>query len=151
MPQSKTILVLQDTDIQDIEPLVAEAFLELPYTIQYSPERVQEFLRSTTNKLMVGLCQDDGTILGVLLGCQTFVPTSFSPVAIELLWYVKPEYRKGKYALQMVREFEKWAKAQGCEMISMGNMANSSMATTGKFYERLGYKLSEQTYFKGLT
>lgn len=144
------ILLLGTESIDDIVLLVGEAYQDLPYPLAFEPRRVQEFLNACPNLLMLGLVRSDGELLGVLLGLKTLLSTSFSPVATELLWYVKPEYRRGKYALQMVREFEKWAEAEGCHMISMGNMANDSMDRTGKFYERLGYKLSEQTFYKDL-
>lgn len=147
---SKFIIELDDQDIPEIIDLVRLAYLELPYSLSLEPLRVSEFLKACPNRLMLGLVEFDGSLQGVLLGCKTLLNTSFLPVATELLWYVKPEYRRGKYALQMVREFEKWAKAEGCHMISMGNMANEYMDRTGKFYERIGYKLSEQTYFKDL-
>lgn len=147
---SSYLLELSNSDIPDLIPLVELAYRDLPYTTSFDSVRVEQFLLNLPHGYMLGLVGSNGVLQGVLLGTVTFLSTSFSPVATELLWYVKPEYRRGKYALQMVREFEKWAKAQGCQMISMGNMANNSMETTGKFYQRLGYKLSEQTYFKDL-
>lgn len=150
MPQSNYIIHLDHEDIPEIAQLVGLAYRDLPYVIPCDLDKVSQFLTALPKRLMIGLVGSNGSLYGVLLGTVSSLPTSFLPVATELLWYVKPEYRRGKYALQMVREFEKWAKAEGCHMISMGNMANEYMDRTGKFYERIGYKLSEQTYFKDL-
>lgn len=150
MPQSKMVVKLSHQDIPDIVPLVLLASKDLPYTSEANPEAIERFLDQIPDCLRLGLVNDEGSIQGVLLGCKSYLPLYFTPVAVELLWYILPEYRRGRYALQMVREFEKWAVQNGCQMITMGNMANDYMQRTGEFYQRLGYKLSEQTYFKDL-
>ena len=62
--------------------------------------------------------------------------------AYDTMFYVKPEYRKGRTALLLIRAFEKWAKDNNCVEISVGISTEIDTEKTVSFYEKLKYKQS---------
>jgi len=95
------------------------------------------------------LLRDEEKILGMLGGAITTPPFSNTKFAIEIIWYVRPQYRGNIKAVKLVKEFETWAKEKGAKYIAMVSQMNSDV-DPGPLYERLGYKLSEKTYAKRL-
>lgn len=88
------------------------------------------------------LYEEKGFLAGVLnrfiLGGQT--------MAVELGWYVLPEYRKSGVGKDLIGAFEAWALSRGCDLITMVSIDND----VGAYYEKNGYKLYERTYMKEL-
>lgn len=70
--------------------------------------------------------------------------------AVELFWYVKPEYRGGTWPVRLLREFEVWAATRGCDQVCMIHMECSMPARLKEFYLRSGYQLIETVYRKNL-
>lgn len=83
----------------------------------------------------------DGELIG-MLGCMIFDhPVSGEKIASEVFWWVEPESRG--VGFDLLRQFEKWAKAKGAAKMQMGAPAGT---TVGKFYERLGFLEVETLY-----
>lgn len=61
-------------------------------------------------------------------------------------WFVEPE-AKG-WGLQLLREFELWAKEQGCDRIAIGCLANLWTEKHHKIYARKGYELDGLSFSK---
>jgi GNAT superfamily N-acetyltransferase len=74
------------------------------------------------------------------------VAWAFGPICDEAVWWVEPEHR-GRIGMQLLREAEKWAIANGCIGIKLIAPSGSDI---GKLYERCGYEPIETTYFRRL-
>lgn len=94
--------------------------------------------------------QADTEIVGMLVCFVT--PCFFSDVkqAVEIVWYVTPEHRGSKKALQMLEHYEQWAKEQGAVCVNLVNLEILRGDRVAKLYKRLGYHLVENTFMKGL-
>lgn len=68
--------------------------------------------------------------------------------AQEVFWYVLPEHRGGRLALQLFNAFEKWAAEQGARTITVGHLAAINPDQMRRFYEKRGYHLLEHHYLK---
>jgi len=64
-----------------------------------------------------------------------------------LSWYIKPEHRGRDNSLTLLNAYEKWAKEGGAVAINMIDIRNKP----NKTFEKLGYRVNETTYVKGVT
>lgn len=74
--------------------------------------------------------------------------SSRSRVAIELGWYTSKEYRGRTKSLNLMKEFERWARACGATNCSFSSL--SVLKSLSSVYSRAGYKESEITYTRSL-
>lgn len=81
----------------------------------------------------------DGEIVGFMCGYigETFLNNQTN--AYEQGLFVAPEHRGGTVAVRLVKNFEAWAKSRGAANIWLGQSVGQNMASTLKFFERLGY------------
>lgn len=96
---------------------------------------------------VIFVAQQDGALQGVI-GAQ-FAMAYFSPqiIAHELFWWMNPQARKGSAAVRLLRALEEHAKAYGAIGVSMVDIA-LMQSNAPALYERLGYEMSERTWFK---
>jgi GNAT superfamily N-acetyltransferase len=97
---------------------------------------------------LVLVAEQDGEIVGMLLGMA--VPHFFSDdlTASELVVYVVPHARGGSAAVKMVRYFENWARELGVADIVLGVSTEVQADRTAELYQRLGYQPSGHTLVK---
>lgn len=88
-----------------------------------------------------------GKAQGVLMAGAFEHPFARLAVARETVWWIEPEYR-GRSALEMLRAFERWARAAGCKYTTMGALQDDSAVLT--LYRRCGYQLAETHVMKPL-
>lgn len=69
-------------------------------------------------------------------------------VALELLWYVKPEFRGSLVGPKMFVKYEQWARDNGCTIILADNIGDAPKID--RFYENSGYSLIEKKFMKEL-
>lgn len=93
---------------------------------------------------------DKRTITGALAG--VLAPSLFSGklMAVEILWYVLPEYRGRSDALRLFSAFEDWAVEMKAEMISFIHLIALAPEKLEKLYRRRGYTPVEVNYLKVL-
>jgi GNAT superfamily N-acetyltransferase len=96
------------------------------------------------------LLEDGGELVGGIGGVAHPDLVTGELTAVELYWYVKPEYRRGTMPIRLLTEFEQWAARRGCRTVAMIHMQDSMPEALGAFYERRGYKLYETMYRKSL-
>ena len=79
-------------------------------------------------------------------------PCFFSDVkqAVEIAWYVDPEHRGSRKALQMLEMYEQWAKEHDAVCVNLVNLDVLRGDKIAKLYSRMGYKLVENTFTKEL-
>ena len=135
---------------------LCEAFhKESAYALPYDKEYTTNFLTNAMKQenflclLAVDLPTDKP--VGMLVAVAVQHPFYPVKVASELSWYVSPEYRGQKSALEMLRAYEYWAqnvvKADVIQMVSLEHVNPDKL---DKVYKHLGYDLKEHTYLKEL-
>jgi GNAT superfamily N-acetyltransferase len=67
----------------------------------------------------------------------------------EIFWYVRKGYR-GRYGIDLIEEYEQWAKQKGCKRIRMIHLVDLMPDKLKRFYERRGYKEIETVYEMGV-
>lgn len=139
-------------DIPKLKEMVVRFVLEeMPDPPEPDPDIIEDtllMLIHQQDKNSMALVSDrGGEVTGFILG--TTVPSSFSKhlYAVELGYYVLPEYRKSKDWKELIKTYEEWAKK-----IAGADYASVSLLDerVGKLYQRLGYKVTEVTYKKEL-
>ncbi len=81
---------------------------------------------------------------GVLMALTFEHPFGAGRWAKESVWYVRPEAR-GRSALQMLDEYEVWAREQGCTTVGMASLETNDVS---RLYERRGYVPVETHFVK---
>jgi len=66
--------------------------------------------------------------------------------AIELMWYVEPEYRQGFTAIALLRAAQRIAKELGAEKMQ----CSAPTEEVGRAYEAVGYRKLEVAYQRSL-
>ena len=84
----------------------------------------------------VRVIEEDGRVVGVFSGLLT--PTWFGndSIAIDLSWYVKPEYRDWQ-GVALVEQFIEWAKERGAKQVRPG--VSTSNPNACRIYKALGF------------
>jgi len=92
------------------------------------------------------LAEDDGKAVG-LFGFIIY-PHFYTgrTTAIELMWYVEPEYRHGFTAIALLRAAQRVAKELGAEKMQ----CSAPTEEVGRAYEMVGYKKLEVAYQRTL-
>jgi GNAT superfamily N-acetyltransferase len=103
-----------------------------------------------TTKRVAIVAQDNGKAVGLIAGTITDDGLLGKPMASELMWYVSKEYRKSKIATTLISMFEKWARGNGIDYLTMSHYNNDLGDILGKVFEKRGFKKMEVTYFKEL-
>jgi len=80
------------------------------------------------------------------------LPDTFSGhrVAAETFWYVLPSHRATRAGVELFYRFEALGKARGAKRLVMVHLANLTPQKLREFYEKNGYELVEQTFWKEL-
>jgi RimJ/RimL family protein N-acetyltransferase len=119
---------------------------EYPHALRFDAEQ----LAATTQRLMAHglvLVADAGDGVVGMLALTTYQhPLSGDRIATEIVWWVDPEVRGGRAALQLFAAGEAWARAEGATHLQM--IAPSDKV--GRFYERLGFAKLETHYQRAL-
>lgn len=139
-------------DLRRILPVVREALAEVQYQ-----EPMTEGLFAMkwvglmeSGKAITLTAENDGKVAGVLLGmvCQDmFAPVTF---ATDLLWYVRPGYRRHGIGKALAREYEAVARNKGCKRAVLGAWEKFSPEATVSSLSRMGYRPLERYMIKEL-
>lgn len=90
---------------------------------------------------------DDGRLVGLLIGQAAQSPWGRFRVATELAWWVTPDARPCREAVALIRQFEAWARGQGCRYCALSSGGDANVE---RLYARLGYGRPEPTFSKEL-
>lgn len=139
-------------DIDDILELAKEFHVETPYSplnLDLTKIRVslEKFIIEQGTDHLVLLSKSEGKVVGVLAAYAYEPLFSRERMAIELFWYLKPEFRRGSRGTEMMDAYEYWARKAGCVLVQYGVLASSPDGMK-KLYERRGMDLTEQIYQK---
>jgi len=90
--------------------------------------------------------EDEEELVGFLVGALNKTLFSTEVIATELGWYLKPEYRDGRTALKLLKNYEEWAKEQGADFVTMVDI--DTVQDLSALYQRRGYELTEKSYVR---
>lgn len=141
-----------EQDIPDIVKLGSQSLIDGPYkgiikdTPEKSAETAMQVIKAAGGKVL--LYEDDDThevngMLAFIIYPQIFTGEM---TANEIVWYLKPDARKGGGAIKLLWEAEKLAKEMGA--IYMAFTAPTSEVAA--LYKRWGYAQVEVSFMKKL-
>lgn len=117
--------------------------------IEFDEETVENILITSIDQ---GLCQIgvvDGKIVGFLAGlAYPAILNANVMVGTEIAWWVEPEFRGKKIAIQLLLRAEENARAKGLYCWSMMCLEKLNADGLENIYERLGYEKAERTYLR---
>lgn len=77
------------------------------------------------------------------------LPFNEDRIASEIVWWMEPEDRKTRQALELFKAAEYWARKVGATYVQFSSLS-SSEETVDKFYLRQGYEMTEKAFLKEL-
>lgn len=111
--------------------------LDLPRYIKYSEDGFYQMFTARDNGKLVG---DAGMYVTVGMHDRR-------KMAMEDTWYLLPEYRKGRNAINFLKFVEQNLKEQGCQEVYMTTKLENG---AGRILEFCGYKHIANQYWKEL-
>lgn len=159
-PQTATRLpssgLVRHATVADIDALIEMGKDFLAYSaygksIQMDHDQMAQGLCAVLDDGVILVAERGGEIIGGLVGKMSNV--WFNPnikVAAELGWWVKPEHRGSKLSIKLLREFERWGKAQGASFIALTDLVIGNETPVARLFEKLDYALVERAHLKGV-
>lgn len=149
------IATLEDLDV--LQDMCERFHLESPYSfLQVNNLKVRESISSVLNQektqgiVLLGYNLKEEP-LGMVAGLRIEPLFSREPIASELVWYIKPEFRGSRESLRLLQAFEYWARhVAKVKMIQLACLSSLNPEKVGKLYNRMGYVKHEEAYIKEL-
>lgn len=151
---SLNLSLAQNTDLEEFVRLGKEFHKESPFysLTDYSQQKMLQLFEtamiSKHTQVLILLLKEENRSVGMLVGMVGSPVFSDDLIASELAWFIEPEYRGSRKALQLVYAYEEWARRMGCKNVSMSLL--TTLTDASKTYERLGYTKTEISYLKAL-
>lgn len=134
----------------EIQRLFQDHYEEISLLKDYElkPDYARYFSIHEKDMLQVILCKDDNKIVGyiVFFICKHLHYID-CVLATEDIYYLKPEYRKGRTAIKMFKFAEQYLKSLNVDMIKYGTKIHSDNTS---LFEYMGYSFTEKVYTKML-
>lgn len=93
------------------------------------------------------VAEEDGWIVGMLLGHTTPFIFGDALLAEQLFWYVLPHKRGSSVAVRLLLDFIAWAEEQGVAEVSAGITTGMDIdGPVGAVLQRLGFKRTGSIY-----
>ena len=89
-------------------------------------------------------------VLGGFFGCTLRVFFCDALAAKDKGWWVKPEARGTHAALLLLADFERWARAQGCQRVGLGQNGIEDIEKTSELFRSAGYAFTGYNVSKEL-
>jgi len=139
---------------KDFDTIVkmAKEFTDLSgYNEKYCPNTVYAMASMCLDQGLLSVLEIDGIVKGVACGLKgALVTNSEVSMGSELIWWVDPEFRKGKNGISLLRHLENQAKKEGMKYWNMVFLESSMPLVIEKIYQKMGYNKTEVTYTKVL-
>jgi GNAT superfamily N-acetyltransferase len=138
------------SDLPEIMDMGKALHAESPrYSIlSYNSDKVEALARQVIPAGGAHVAEINGKIIGVIAGFVVERWFGDDKIASDYTFYVKPEHRRGRAALLLLRAFEGWAYLNGALDIIPGTSTMIDAEGTARFYEKLGYERSGYGFFK---
>ena len=117
--------------------------------IEFDEETVENILITSIDQGLCPIGVVDGKIVGFLAGlAYPAILNANVMVGTEIAWWVEPEFRGKKIAIQLLLRAEENARAKGLYCWSMMCLEKLNADGLENIYERLGYEKAEPTYLR---
>lgn len=142
------------SDIPGLVLMGGEFFQHTGYTergLKCDPFHLHRFLENAIadDNYAVMVADADGQLVGCIgasAGATYFTPQL---IASELFWWMDPQARNSRAALQLLKALEQWAMDKGCTLLAMVDIALMT-SNAPHIYQRKGYQLAERSWIKTL-
>lgn len=108
---------------------------------------IATFIEKPVDRIMI-LAMDGDKPVGFIAAVASETLLTRDKLAHEMAWWMEPEYRKSRVALELVQAYEFWAKKVGCKLIQMSTVETDQVEKISKYYSRKGYRLIERSFLK---
>jgi GNAT superfamily N-acetyltransferase len=111
---------------------------------------VENIVTSDPEKNIIILSMDGDKIAGMIAAVTQEALFHDAKIAVEIGWWVEPEYRRSTHNKQLLDAFEFWAKKLNCSHTQMSMMETENAEKIERVYQRRKYKRVERSYLKEL-
>lgn len=111
---------------------------------------IQSFTESSNDSRACFIAKQGDEVIGLLAASITADTILGKSMASEMMWYVTPEHRRSKVTHNLLDLYEKWAKKQDVECITMAHYCNETEPLLSRVFEKKGFKRMEVTYIKDI-
>lgn len=136
-------------DVDRIERMCYEFFMESPYnSLYYSSDKTKDTINNliSENKKEAIILLSEHGCLGAKVAT---LPFSDVRIATELMWWMHPDYRGKREALELLDAYEYWADnvavTDGVQMVCLSTLNPDKL---DRLYRRKGYKHTESAYLR---
>ena len=137
------IRCLEYADIPETVELARKFVEESAFSrFQFSHEKMAANLAMSVTHPDRAFChvvEHDGKLVGALVGYISEFFFGPDLIASDSGWFILPEYRGSRSAVRLLKNFEKWGKANGAKEIAMGISTDVMPEKTGALLQKLGY------------
>lgn len=138
------IRCLEYADIPETVELARKFVEESAFSrFTFSHEKMAANLSMSITHPHMAFChvvEHEGKLVGALVGYISEFFFGPDLIASDSGWFVLPEYRGSRSAVRLLKNFERWAKANGAKEVAMGVSTDVSPEKTGALLQKLGYK-----------
>jgi hypothetical protein len=144
----RTLLIEDEEEVPSFFARFKDDSKCVSINVPYAQKYYRTMIENKMGQVFLLCDEETGSVHGGLACIKGPVPHSGQMVAVELFWYVAPEYRGSLGALELLVAFENWAKENQCSSCALIHMMDSQPERLEKLYLRMGYKLLEKHYIK---
>ena len=131
---------------EEIQKLFENHYKELSVTKQYKLNPDYDVYLQNAGRIRVVLCKDNNLIIGyIVFFVAPHLHYKDCLMAVEDIYYLKPEYRKGTVGIKMFKYAEKYLKSLGINLIKYSTKTHLDNT---KLFEYLGCKFIEKVFIK---
>jgi hypothetical protein len=149
---TETLKIAEPDDVKTLEPLLLAFFKMSPYQdlnldLGKCLRNLMSMCIDRKNSIVL-LSMEGDKIVGLIAGTKILPVFSSDPVALELAWFVYPEYRKSPRGIELLDGYEEWAKLVGCKASQFSLLASVDPEDTdvSKLFKMRGFKHTEQMF-----
>jgi len=124
-----------------------------PYAdVEVDKEKMEELISDilegdgTESIIILGLVDDKPVAMMAAAASEMLLNRQF--IAQEIIFWVEPEYRGSKLALELMKAYEFWAVKVGCSFTQMSLVETEQAQKIARLYERKGYAPIERGFLK---
>lgn len=130
----------------DVEKLFQEHYEELSVTKQYKLNPDYDIYKQNSSRIKVVICEDNDETIGyIVFFVSPHLHYKDCLMAVEDIYYLKNEYRKGSTGIKMFRFAEEYLKSVGVNMIKYSTKVHLD---NSRIFEYLDYAFTEKVFIK---
>ena len=146
--------LLEEKDIPRFVELCKNFHDNSPFKdLKFEPTKVSDLAHKISagaklDSVVITMADTNDTVQGFIVGVVSETPFGVEKVAIELAWWVEPEYRGSRKSYELLLAYKAWARKVGCTIIQTGFLEGYSPETLDKVYTKMGMVKHERSYME---